>query len=136
MTPAVAAGLVDALGAAFASGDVATVLGCFATDGDVLYAGSEAGEVAVGVPALTALLTGLFGRDERYTWTCRTVELVASAAGVALVAEADLAVLSASDGALVEQGVAYRVSGLLERDDDRWVWRMCQGVEPTLPGAG
>lgn len=132
MTPASAGELVDMLGEAFGSGDVAAVLRCFAPDGDVLYAGSEADEVAVGVAALTALLTDLFAREERYSWRCRTVHLLECAAGVVVVAETDLAVHAASDGAPVEQGLPYRVSGLLEQYHGRWAWRMCQGAEPAL----
>lgn len=131
MTPVSAAELVDELGEAFASGDVATVLRCFAADGDVLYAGSEPGEVAVGAAAFTALLTELFARDERYSWRCRTVHVLACAAGMVVVAEADLAVHATADGAVVEQDVPYRVSGLLEQAHGRWVWRMCQGAEPV-----
>jgi hypothetical protein len=131
VTPASAAELVDTLGEAFATGDVAAVLRCFAADGDVLYAGSEAGEVAVGVAALTARLIDLFARDERYSWRCRSVHVLACAAGVVVVAEADLTVRAAADGSPVEQGLPYRVSGLLEQAHGRWVWRMCQGAEPV-----
>lgn len=138
MTPATAARLVDGLGDAFASGDVATVLRRFAADGDVLYAGSEAGEVAVGAAAVSALLEDLFARDERYSWRCRAVHVLrlhpgAVGPSVAVVAEATLTVHPVAGGAPIENDLPYRVSGLLEEEGDRWVWRMCQGAETAPP---
>lgn len=131
MTPVIAAELVETLGAAFKSGDVTTVLRCFAADGDVLYVGSEADEVAVGAAALESLLMELFARDERYSWSTGTAHVLACASGALVVAEAALAVHAVSDGTTIETDVPYRVSGLLEEEHGRWVWRMCQGSEPT-----
>lgn len=131
MTPAMAADLIDVLGDAFRCGDVEAVLQCFADDGDVIYAGSEAGEVAVGVAALTSLLEKLFARDERYSWQSGTAHVLVSTAGAVVVADAALAVHAVADGAAIETHLPYRVSGVLEQAHGRWVWRMCQGVEPT-----
>lgn len=139
MTPATAARLVDALGDAFASGDVATVLRCFAADGDVLYAGSEDSEVAVGAAAVTSLLEDLFARDERYSWRCRNVHVLrlppVATGGVlvAVVAEATLTVHPVGGGAPNEDDLPYRVSGLLEKQGDGWAWRVCEGAEPAPP---
>jgi len=127
-----AADLVDALGEAFKSGDVTAVLQCFAADGDVLYAGSEAEEVAVGAAALTSLLEELFARDERYSWQSSTAHVLACTAGAVVVAEVALAVHAVADGAAIETDLPYRVSGLLEQAHGRWVWRMFQGAEPTV----
>jgi hypothetical protein len=128
--------VVDVLGEAFKSGDVTAVLHCFATDGDVLYAGSETDEVAVGAPALTSLLEGLFARDERYSWKSSTAHVLACTAGAVVVADAALTVHAVADGAAIETDVPYRLSGLLEPAHGRWLWRMCQSAEPTaVPGS-
>jgi len=133
MTAALAADLVNAFGEAFKSGDLTAVLQCFAADGDVLYAGSEADEVAIGAAALTSMLEELFARDERYSWHSDTVHVLACASGALVVADAPLTVHAIEDGAAIETGLSYRISGLLEPAHGRWVWRMCQGTEPTVP---
>ncbi len=133
MTPETAAEMVDMLGEAFKSRDVTTVLECFAADGDVLYAGSEAGEVAIGAAALTTLLERLFARDERYSWKSGTTHVLACTAGALVVAEAALTVHAVADGTTIEADVPYRVSGLVEKVHGRWLWRTCQGAEPTAP---
>jgi len=136
MSEAVAGAAVDALGTAFLSGDADAVLRQFATAGDVVYAGSEPGEVAVGRAAVRALLADLFSRDERYSW--RTTG-VASTGGPDIryvVAEADLFVHPCPDGSVVgpaTEQASYRVTGVLEREPEGWRWRLCQGSEPAAP---
>ena len=134
MTPRQAAAVVDGLGAAFATGDVEGVLARFVPDGDMIYAGSEAGEVAVGAAALRLLLEGLFARDERYSWRCDEVHVAAGSAGFAVLADATLFVdpVSGAD----RESFPYRVSGVLEAHDDDWRWRFCQGAEPVPAETG
>ena len=127
MTPDEAAAVVDDLGNAFAAGDVVAVIAKFAAEGEVTYAGSERGEIAVGLPALRLLLADLFSRDERYSWKCDSVHVTACAAGFAVLAEATLFVDPGQDS------FPYRVSGLLEASDGGWRWRVCQGSEPAPP---
>jgi predicted RecA/RadA family phage recombinase len=131
MTPAMAVDLVDTLGEALKSGDVTAVLQCFAADGDVIYAGSETDEVAVGTAALASLLEELFARNERYSWRSSTAHVLVCTAGAVVVAEAALTVHAVADGAAIETDLPYRITGLLEPAHDRWVWRMCQSAEPT-----
>ena len=134
MTPDEAGVLVDALGDAFAAADVQAVVDCFADDGDVLYAGSEAGETASGLAALRVLLDELFARPERYRWRSERVQVVACAGGGHVVlAEASLEVHQVAptrEDAAVEV-VPYRVSGLLEGSPGAWRWRFCHGSEPA-----
>ena len=80
MTPQEAAAVVNALGDSFATGDVDAVLERFTDHDQVMYAGSEQGEVAVGLPALRRLLADLFSRDERYSWRCTSVHITRSTA--------------------------------------------------------
>lgn len=129
-----AAQAVDELGAAFGSGDPDVVLALFADSGEVVYAGSEPGEVAVGKTAFKALLEQLFARDERYCWRATSVAAVDDAGRLYVVADADLSVHPIGPGQSVgpaAEVVPYRVSGVLERQGPSWRWRLCQGSEPT-----
>jgi len=129
----VAVAAVDALGTAFLGGDPDEVLRHFAGTGEVVYAGSEPGEVAVGRGALRSLLAELFARDERYSWRTTDVRATAGDDVVYLVAEAELCVHPWSAGAVAEvtERVPYRITGVLEREPDGWRWRLCQGSEPV-----
>jgi hypothetical protein len=134
MTPQQAAAVVDGLGAAFATGDVDTVLARFVPDDDVIYAGSEAGEVAVGTVALRLLLEDLFARDERYSWRSDEVHVAAGSAGFAVLADATLFVDPVAEGE--RERFPYRVSGVLEAHGGDWRWRVCQGAEPAPAETG
>jgi SnoaL-like domain len=133
MTPALAAALVDELGRAFEAGDPDAVLGQFCDDGPVLYAGSEAGELAAGHEGLRSLLADLFTRDERYSWRSDEVHVVPCGTAASLLAEVTLLVRPYVEGRLGEvvETVPYRISGALERVGESWRWRLCQGSEPT-----
>ena len=129
-----AAAAVDALGAAFLSGDPDTVLEHFASTGDVIYAGSEPGEVAIGKHAIRSLLQALFTRTERYSWRTTALSAGGTPDTLYLVADADLFVHPAAPGPPAgppTQQLPYRISGVLEREDDGWRWRLCHGSEPT-----
>lgn len=135
MNIAEASRLIDRLGDAFAAADIERVVTLFAAEGDVIYAGSEPTEVAVGQPALRLLLTDLFSRSERYSWRCQSVRCVDCAAGVLVLAETELFVAeesAATTGSIhFTPGVPYRISGLLENSTEGWRWRFCQGAEPA-----
>jgi hypothetical protein len=134
MSESVASGAVDALGAAFLSGEPDTVLAQFAASGEPIYAGSEPGEVAVGKPALRSLLEELFSRDERYSWRTTSVTSTGDADVVHLVADADLFVHPCTSGSVpgpATEQVPYRITGVIEREPEGWRWRLCQGSEPA-----
>lgn len=134
MTPAEAGRLVESLGAAFGAADVEAVMSLFAAEGDILYAGSEAGEVAGDRAALRVMLAELFRREERYSWRCHGVHVTSCAAGVAVLAEATLFVdptLPSGQRSGAREAVPYRVSGLLEELHGAWRWRWCHGSEPV-----
>lgn len=128
--------LVDSLGDAFAAGDHERVLAAFASDGDVVYVGSEPGEVAVGHIALRTLLGELFARVERYRWRCHSAHVADTDHGVLVVAETVLTVERAAEDTDAVADVPwpsfpYRVTGLLESSPNGWRWRLCQGAEPA-----
>ena len=133
----VARAAVDRLGACFLEADVDAVMAEFAQSGEVVYAGSEQGEVAVGRTALRALLDDLLAREERYSWRAGDVHEVVAADTVHLVAEAELTVHvpDGSAGWRPDERLPYRLTGVLQREADqgptRWCWRLCQGSEPV-----
>ncbi len=119
---------VQELSDAFAARDLDAALACFAPGDDVGYAGSEQAETATGRPALTALLTGVFSRDEAYSWAATAVKVHELGHAAYVFAEAEGSVRTDA-GAL--DTFPYRVSGVVERVGGRWVWRHCHGCEPS-----
>jgi ketosteroid isomerase-like protein len=119
---------VTALSAAFADRDLAAALDCFVPGDDIGYAGSELTETATGRAALTELLTGVFGRDEAYSWTVTAVTVHEYGPAAYVFAEAQ-GLVRGDDGAA--DTFAYRVCGMVELVGGRWRWRHCQGCEPT-----
>lgn len=125
---------VDLLGSMFLDGDTAAVCALFADTGEVVYAGSEPGEIAVGLTALAALLDQLFSREERYCWRATSVAAFNSAGLLFVVADSELSVhpvdADQSAGPASERA-PYRISGVLEPHGSSWRWRLCQGSEPS-----
>ncbi len=119
---------VDDLSEAFAARDLSAALACFAPGGDIGYAGSETEEKAVGREALTALLGAVFLRPEAYAWKAGDVIVHEHGDRAYVFAEAQGSAQPDEGG---EETFPYRVSGLVERVDGRWLWRHCQGSEPS-----
>jgi hypothetical protein len=125
---------VDELGTAFHSGDPDAVLALFADTGEVVYTGSEPGEVAVGRAAFATLLDDLFAREERYCWRAVSVAAVEDAGRLYVVAECDLTVHPIGPGnrtGPATERAPYRISGVLEQQGSAWRWRLCHGSEPS-----
>lgn len=117
----------EALSNAFDSRDLGAVLECFADGDQVTYVGSQPGELAVGRAAVVELMADLFGRPEAYSWQL-TEPVVWTHGDVAgLFSEA----VGRARGVDGTQEFAYRLTGSLERVNDRWRWRICHGSEPT-----
>jgi ketosteroid isomerase-like protein len=119
---------VRELSDAFAARDLPAALACFVAGDDVGYAGSERAETATGRAALIALLTAVLGRDEAYSWQATAVTVHEHGTSAYVFAEADGSVRTDAGDT---EAFAYRVSGLVERVGDRWLWRHCHGCEPT-----
>jgi ketosteroid isomerase-like protein len=121
---------LDALSRAFASRDLEAALACFADDADVVYAGSESGEVAAGRDEIRRLLAGLFEREVSYSWD--VTRLLSSSRGQLELVVADA--IGHSRGVGENEDFAYRLSGVLSREEDGWRWLQLHGAEPTVPG--
>jgi ketosteroid isomerase-like protein len=120
---------VHDLSDAFAARDLDAALDCFVDDDEIGYAGSEREETATDRAAVIALLSKIFSREETYSWQTTTFTFHRYGDTAYVFAEAD-AVVRSDDGTL--ETFAYRVSGLVEEvEGGRWLWRHCQGSEPT-----
>ena len=100
------------------------VLSLFAPDADATLIGSSLGEIARGPLELRAFLERLFDQPRTVAWEWDDVSI--SAAG-------EVAWLWL-EGALVLDGRserAYRISGVLERRQGRWLWSLFHGSEPS-----
>jgi uncharacterized protein (TIGR02246 family) len=118
---------VDALDAAWESGDVEAILDCF--DPDLVFFGSGDGEEAVGRDGLRTLLGLLAPRIEGGRFTIEWDSLRADRLG-------DVAVISGigrirSSGTLSRfDRTPYRLTGVIVERDGRWRWKVYHGSEP------
>lgn len=98
-------------------------LALFAPDADATLIGSSLGEIARGPIELRRFLETLFDGSQTVGWEWDDVSI--SCAG-------DVAWLWL-EGAYTRDGVsqgAYRISGVLERRQGRWLWSLFHGSEP------
>jgi ketosteroid isomerase-like protein len=113
---------------AFAARDLGAALACFAGGDDIGYAGSERAETASGREAVAALLDDVFLRPEAYSWTATATTVHRYGPHAYVYAEADGLVRTDAGGT---EPFPYRLSGMVELTGGRWLWRHCQGGEPT-----
>jgi ketosteroid isomerase-like protein len=100
------------------------VLSLFAPDADATLIGSSLGEIARGPIELRSFLQQILAGPQTIAWEWDDVSI--SCAG-------DVAWLWL-EGALVLDGRsdrAYRISGVLERRQARWLWTLFHGSEPS-----
>jgi ketosteroid isomerase-like protein len=119
---------VHDLSAAFAARDLEAALACFVPDDEIGYAGSERDETANDRGGVAALLGKLFAREEAYSWQPTTITIHQYGPTAYVFAEAN-GMSRPDDGP--EDYFAYRLAGLVELVDNRWLWRHCQGSEPA-----
>ena len=99
------------------------VLALFAPDADATLIGSSLGEIARGPMELRPFLEELFAGPRAVSWEWDDVS-ISSAGEVAWLW---------LEGALALDGVSdrvYRISGVLERRQGRWLWTLFHGSEP------
>lgn len=103
------------------------VLGEFAATGDVLLVGSDEGEISIGRPAIDAFFPKLFARDATFSWNAGRVEATRSGDVLWLFADGHICV----DGQGGKKTAPYRISGILRRSGERWLWSQYHGSEPV-----
>jgi ketosteroid isomerase-like protein len=98
-------------------------LALFVPDADATLIGSSLGEIVRGPLEMRTFLKRLFSSSQTVSWEWDDVSI--SSAG-------DVAWLWL-EGALVLDGRsdrAYRISGVMERRQGRWLWTLFHGSEP------
>lgn len=104
-----------------------SVLAEFANDADVLLVGSEGSEVIEGPAALRSFFSEVFRAPANIGWEWRRVR-ISSADDVAwLFAEGDLVIVADAR----PQRRPYRLTGVLQRQGRRWLWKHFHGSEPA-----
>ena len=99
------------------------VLTLFAPDADVTMIGSTTGEIARGPLEMRAFLERVFDGPQSVSWEWDDVS-VSSCGDVARLW---------LEGALCLDGRSerpYRITGVLERRQGRWLWSLFHGSEP------
>jgi ketosteroid isomerase-like protein len=119
--------VLDSLCSAITARDLDATMHLFAPDQDVTLQASEAGTLATGPQALRAFFARLYARPVGFSWEWS--HRLVSASG-------DVAWLFAQGVEVVTEGehrhrVPYRLSGVLQRRSDRWVWLQVHGSEPA-----
>ena len=96
----------------------------FAPDADATLIGSSLGEIARGPLEIRSFLEGIFARPQSISWEWDDVSISAAGDVAWLWLEGALALDGRSER-------AYRISGVLERRQGRWVWCVFHGSEPS-----
>ena len=98
-------------------------LACFAPDDDVALYGSEVSETVIGQDALRRFFESLYRSSDgpRFRFGDRRATVRGEVAW--FTAEAEVAI----GGQVI---APYRLTGILERRDGRWLWRLFNGSEP------
>lgn len=99
----------------------------FASEPDVVLIGSSAGEIARGPAALAVFFNQIrrLPSQLRWEWLARHVTAVGDVAW--LFADGEV-VIRNHDG---EIRAPYRLTGVLQRREGRWRWRLFHGSEPA-----
>jgi ketosteroid isomerase-like protein len=115
---------VDALLDHIANGRKRESMACFSEDADAALVGSEVGEEAVGPEQLAAFFDELYARPYRVLFTLpeRRVSLAGNVAWFTATGTYRL-----STGG---EPVPCRLTGVLERRRDQWLWQLFSGSEP------
>lgn len=103
------------------------VLSEFAPGDDVILIGSEVGEVVTGREAIEAFFVRIFARDTTCSWEWERID-VSHAGDLAWFFAEGRVILSTAKG---QRKAPYRISGVLEHHEGKWLWRHYHGSEPV-----
>ena len=115
---------VDALLDHIANGRHRESIEAFTDDPDAMLIGSETGEIALGPLGLRSFFAELYARPYRVIFTLPE-RRVSAAGNVAWVTGEGTYRLSTGG-----EPMPYRLTGVLERRRDRWLWQLFGGSEP------
>jgi ketosteroid isomerase-like protein len=103
------------------------VLAEFAPGDEVLLVGSDAGEVATGRQELEAFFARIFARDTTFSWEWDRIDVSHAGDLAWFFAEGRVVLSTAKE----QRRAPYRLTGVLERHGERWLWRQYHGSEPV-----
>jgi ketosteroid isomerase-like protein len=95
---------------------------------DVLLVGSDDGEIARGQSEIRHFFTRMFARDSTFSWEGAWIDATRAGDLVWFFADGEMTV----EGPQGQANGPYRISGVLERIGDRWLWRQYHGSEPVV----
>ena len=96
-------------------------------DPSALLIASEEGEIASTRAEMRSLLTSVYELPVRVGWEWE--EVIANASGDVAWVYAEGRLVMTGDAAV--QHKRYRMSGVLQRVNERWLWRLFHGSEPV-----
>lgn len=132
MNDATADVVLGDLCSAFSARDVERMLGLFSEAPHATYAGSEAGEKAVGPVELRRLFTELFARDAVYSFTFPAATHARIGADAAWILAEGEGIESRPQAAPVV--FAYQIVGIVVLEKLQWRWSLLSGSEPSMAG--
>ena len=103
------------------------VLAEFAPGDEILLIGSDAGEVARGRREVQAFFERIFASELSFSWEWDRLD-VSQAGELAWFFAEGLVILTTAHE---QRKAPYRISGVLERHGERWLWRQYHGSEPV-----
>jgi len=115
---------VDGLFDHIANGRHRETVESFTDDPDVMLIGSETGELAVGPEALRAFFADLYAQPYRVIFTLPERRVSAMGNVAWLTGEGTYRLSTGGEEK------PYRLTAVLERRQERWLWQLFSGSEP------
>ncbi len=106
------------------------VLAEFAPSEGVILIGSESGVIARGSQELNSFFTQIFTGDSTFSWEWDRIDVSYAGNLAWIFAEGRIVLTTAKE----QQKSPFRMSGVLERQGERWLWRQFHGSEPVQTG--
>ncbi len=103
------------------------VLAEFAPGDDILLIGSDAGEVARGNREVAAFFGRIFTRDSTFSWEWDRIDISYTENTAWFFADGRVVISTENE----PRKSPYRITGVLERQGERWLWRQYHGSEPV-----
>jgi ketosteroid isomerase-like protein len=106
------------------------VIAEFAPEDEALLIGSDEGEIATGRQELEAFFERVFKREETFSWEWDRIDIWHAGDLAWFFADGRVVLTTAAE----ERKSPYRITGVLQRQGERWLWRQYHGSEPVAAG--
>jgi ketosteroid isomerase-like protein len=103
------------------------VLAEFAPGDDVLLIGSDEGEIAKGPQEIGAFFRRIFAHSSTFSWEWSRID-VSRVGDIAWLFADGWVIVTSPEG---QVKTPYRITGVLELNGERWLWRQYHGSEPV-----